>query len=161
MLTGQARLIPAALALGSILLLLLSAACVPTSAAPGPTQSPASGRLSWTLVADQDRTQTQEEPEKAGEQASIPSLDCAGQDFLKKVRADYAANSARATREYVGERVCLKGKISDFSAPSRGPQRRGAGGGQSGRTHRNPRRSNQEGHRRLLRPYVGDGTGIA
>lgn len=115
---GGPRILLAA-AVAVAVLLLSAVACAPTSPAPGSAPSPTPGLLRWTPAANQDPMQTQGEPGKAGEQASVPQLDCAGQDFLKKVRADYAANPVRAGWEYVGQRVCLKGKVSGFSGSER------------------------------------------
>ena len=40
--------------------------------------------------------------------------DCVGADGIEEIRAEYAANHIRAKETYVGQRICLRGAISDF-----------------------------------------------
>lgn len=101
-------------------LLLSMVACASTSSAPGSVSSPTSSPLRLTPVATQDSARAQGDSGGAGEQASAEQLDCMGQDFIEKLRADYAANPIRAKEAYVGQRVCLKGAISSFTTGERG-----------------------------------------
>ena len=111
---------PVAVFIAVAALLLFSAAgCGQVSSAPGSDSASTPSPLSKTLEPATDPAQAQEGSERAKDPAPSQRLDCEGQDFLNRVRADYAANRVRAGREYIGQRVCLKGKISDFSG-SRG-----------------------------------------
>ena len=64
-----------------------------------------------------------QEPQPTGEGSVAPaspnvtpasSSGCLGADGIRKIRAEYAANSARTQETYVGQRICLTGTISSF-----------------------------------------------
>ena len=88
----------------SSLVLILATGCAET--APGPTQSP---------------FDSLREPAPGGtaaastvEQAQEQRMDCGGAEAIEAVRAEYAANHLRARETYVGQRLCVEGRITAF-----------------------------------------------
>ena len=102
------------------LLLFSVAGCGPTSADPDSPPSLTPSPLRETLVAATTPSRGQGEPEETGERPSAQQMDCVGQDFIKKISPDYAANPIRAKEKYVGQRLCFKGTISSFITGKRG-----------------------------------------
>ena len=99
------------------LLLFLILACASTSPAPdspATVVAPPPSPLNWTPSVAHDSTQAQGAPRAVENPGSAQTLDCLGSDFIKRVRAEYAANHLRAKETYIGQRVCLRGTISDF-----------------------------------------------
>ena len=79
------------------------------SPSPNTTQT-SSGSSGGTPTS----AQAHSTPETAKGQVNVQTLDCHGFDLIEKIRAEYAANSLRARETYVGEKVCIRGKIESF-----------------------------------------------
>ena len=79
-----------------------------TGHAPASAQNPAMPRPSLGPVQRTEARPT------ATAQADVLTPACLGADGVREIRAEYAANSVRAIETYVGEQVCVRGKISGF-----------------------------------------------